>query len=184
MRLAFDGSVACTRPPVRFQTSQLSTVPNASSPRRARSRAAGTWSSSHLSLVPEKYASSTSPVLRRNVGAWPAARSASQAPAVRRSCQTIACASGRPVARSQRTVVSRWFVMPIAAISRAAMPAFAIASCMTPDCVAQISTASCSTQPPCGKICRNSCCAVARTAPVGSKTIARELVVPWSRART
>ena len=34
--------------------------------------------------------------------------------AVRRSCQTIARCSGRPVARSQTTVVSRWLVMPIA----------------------------------------------------------------------
>ena len=45
------------------------------------------------------------------------------------------------------------------------MPAFASASCMTPDCVAQISVGSCSTQPGCGKICRNSCCAIATHAP-------------------
>jgi hypothetical protein len=100
------------------------------------------------------------------------------------SCQTIAFATGRPDARSHRTVVSRWLVMPIAATSRAAMPAFAIASCITPDCVAQISVASCSTQPSRGKICRNSRWAVARTVPRASKTIARELVVPWSRAST
>ncbi len=39
--------------------------------------------------------------------------------AVRRSCQTIALCTGRPVSRSQSTTVSRWFVMPIAASSRA-----------------------------------------------------------------
>jgi hypothetical protein len=35
-----------------------------------------------------------------------------------RSCQTIALAIGRPVARSHTSVVSRWLVIPIAAISR------------------------------------------------------------------
>ena len=39
--------------------------------------------------------------------------------AVRRSCQTMALWIGRPVARSQMTVVSRWLVMPSAAISLA-----------------------------------------------------------------
>ena len=52
----------------------------------------------------------------------------------------------------------------------ASTPAFASASCRTPDCVAQISIASCSTQPGCGKICRNSCCATARTVPAWSNT--------------
>ena len=37
-----------------------------------------------------------------------------------RLCQTMALATGRPVARSQRIVVSRWFVTPIAAMSAAA----------------------------------------------------------------
>ncbi len=36
VRLAFDGSVTCAAPRVRFQTSQVSMVPNASSPRSAR----------------------------------------------------------------------------------------------------------------------------------------------------
>ena len=80
--------------------------------------------------------------------------------------------------RSQRTVVSRWFVMPIPASSRAAMRALAIASRATSSCVRQISSASCSTQPGCGKICRNSACAIERTVPDSSNTIARELVVP------
>ena len=39
-------------------------------------------------------------------------------PAVRRSCQTIALWIGLPVSRSQTTVVSRWLVMPMAAMSR------------------------------------------------------------------
>ena len=45
VRDAFDGSVACTRPPVRRQSSQESTVPKASSPRSASERAPGTSSS-------------------------------------------------------------------------------------------------------------------------------------------
>ena len=38
-------------------------------------------------------------------------------PAVRRSCQTMAWWTGVPVPRSHSTAVSRWLVMPIAAIS-------------------------------------------------------------------
>ena len=56
-----------------------------------------------------------------------AAGSSAQRAAVRRSCQTIAGWTGRPLARSQTTVVSRWFVIPIAARSRAAIPASASA---------------------------------------------------------
>jgi len=54
VRLAFDASVTCVAPRDRFQISQESIVPKASSPRCARSLAPSTWSSSHLSLVPEK----------------------------------------------------------------------------------------------------------------------------------
>ncbi len=50
VRLALDGSVACTAPPVRFQTSQESMVP------KARSSSAVTPPSvrSHSSLLAEK----------------------------------------------------------------------------------------------------------------------------------
>lgn len=54
VRDALLGSVLCTAPPVSCQISQLSTVPNASSPRSAIRRAPGTWSSSQANLVPEK----------------------------------------------------------------------------------------------------------------------------------
>ncbi len=54
VRDALEGSVAWTRPPVRFHRSHVSTVPNASSPRRARSRAPDTASSSQRIFVPEK----------------------------------------------------------------------------------------------------------------------------------
>src|SRR5438309_6084402 len=71
VRDALLGSVTCTRPPpppappVRFHTSHESTVPNASLPAFALERAPGTWRRIHCSFVPEKYASTTSPVLRR-----------------------------------------------------------------------------------------------------------------------
>ncbi|EWS52563.1 hypothetical protein X551_04649 [Methylibium sp. T29] len=54
VREALVVSVACTRPPVSCRSSQLSTVPKASSPRSARVRAPGTWSSSHAILLAEK----------------------------------------------------------------------------------------------------------------------------------
>src|SRR4051812_17698633 len=73
--------------------------------------------------------------------------------------------------------------MPIAAMSVAVRLALRSASDATLDCEAQISLASCSTQPGRGNIWRNSCCATATIAPWWSKTMARELVVPWSSAR-
>src|SRR5260221_7778085 len=76
--------------------SQLSTVPNASSPAAARARACGTWSSSHFNLVPEKYASISRPVLNEISGACPAAFSAAQVSAVRRACQTKGGGRGGP----------------------------------------------------------------------------------------
>ena len=48
-------------PPVSFQISQVSIVPNSSSPASARCCAPGTWSSSQRILVPEKYASISRP---------------------------------------------------------------------------------------------------------------------------
>jgi len=54
VREALEGSVACTAPRVSRHRSQVSTVPKASSPRSARARAPGTWSSSQAILVPEK----------------------------------------------------------------------------------------------------------------------------------
>ena len=51
-------------------------------------------------------------------------------------------------------------------VARARCPARASASPATAICVAQISSGSCSTQPGCGKIWRNSFCATARIAPV------------------
>jgi len=57
VREAFVTSVTWTPPcgpPVRFQTSQASTVPKRASPRSAAERRPGTFSSSQASFGPEK----------------------------------------------------------------------------------------------------------------------------------
>ena len=57
VRDAFVTSVACTppsTPPVRFQRTQVSIVPNASRPASAFSRAPSTFSSSQVTFGPEK----------------------------------------------------------------------------------------------------------------------------------
>src|SRR3954447_26275148 len=150
VRLALVTSVAWTSPPVRRQISQESMVPSASSSSTGISR----LDNSHSNLVAEKYGSSTSPVVSRISGRWPAARSASQRSAVRLSCQTMAAPYGFPVRRFQATTVSRWLVLPIAATTPppASVPTSVNVACTT----AQISSASCSTQPGRGYSCENS----------------------------
>src|SRR5690606_36843384 len=89
---------------------------------------------------------------------------------------------GLPVFRSQTIVVSRWLVIPMAAIWSARTSLFTRASIMTEDWLVQISFASCSTQPCWGKNCLNSFWATETICPFLSKIIALELVVPWSSA--
>ena len=84
---------------------------------------------------------------------------------VRRHCQTMALAMGSPVFLSQITVVSRWLVMPMAAMSSAVMCSLSIVERETSRVVFQISSASCSTQPGLGKICLNSRLAIAQILP-------------------
>ena len=98
----------CTLPPVSFQTSQVSTVPNRISPRSAFSRAPATWSSSHLIFVRGKIGircadpvvSADKPGTRRALRAALSAMSA-----VRRHCQTMALwmgSSGRSIPKDRR----------------------------------------------------------------------------------
>ena len=54
VRLALVTSVAWVRPPVSFQSSQVSMVPKRRSPQAAFSRAPGTRSRIHLILVAAK----------------------------------------------------------------------------------------------------------------------------------
>ena len=150
VRDALVTSVTWALPPVRFQISQVSIVPKRSLPSSAFSRAPSTLSRIQAILEPEKYASGIRPVRALIFAAQPCFTISSIIGAVRRHCQTIAWQIGFPVARSQTIVVSRWLVMPIAAMLSAVTPSFAIASIATPYWEDQISIASCSTQPGCG----------------------------------
>ena len=118
------------------------------------------------------------PVLAVIAVSWPSAFNRAQISAVRRSCQTMARCTAVPVARSHTTVVSRWLVMPIAAMSFAFSPACSSASRQVITVEVQMSSGSCSTQPEAGKCCGNSCCAVAAIEMSLRNTMAREDVVP------
>ncbi len=106
---------------------------------------------------------------------------------MRVSCQTSALCTGSPVCLSHSRVVSRWLVMPIALTSAGVKPgmswaALPIAPATTSWTLAQISAASCSTQPGLGKICSCSFWSTATIRPSRSKTMQRLEVVPWSMA--
>src|SRR6478735_699993 len=103
---------------------------------------------------------------------------------VRVSCQTIALYTGSPVVLSQTSAVSRWLVMPTAAMSAAFRSALASAPATTERTLSQISVALCSTQPAFGKICSCSFWSTATTRPDLLKIMQRLDVVPWSIAAT
>ena len=96
----------------------------------------------------------------------------------------MALYTGCPVWRSQTTVVSRWLVMPSAATCEAFVSAAVRAPPNTVRVVRQISIGSCSTHPGRGSTCSCSSWSEATMRPSWSKTMARVLVVPWSRAST
>jgi len=79
---------------------------------------------------------------------------------------------------SHTQTVSRWLVIPIAAMSLAVTLAFFSASRQVARVEFQISSGSCSTQPEAGKCCGNSACAIAAIEMSLPKTMAREDVVP------
>jgi hypothetical protein len=90
---------------------------------------------------------------------------------------------GRPVARFQRTVVSRWFVMPMAAIASPPTSALLSANVTASATERQTSSTSCSTHPGFGKCCGNSKLWRPSVFPVRERTMAVVPVVPWSMAR-
>ncbi len=110
----------------------------------------------------------------------PLSRSSRQRSLVRRSCQTIAGATGASVRRSHSTTVSRWLVMPS---PTGRSPAAASASRMASSETRKISSGSCSTQPGSGKCWVNSRYPRPSTLPSWWMTSAVEPVVPWSSAR-
>src|SRR5690348_1315257 len=103
---------------------------------------------------------------------------------VRVSCQTIALYTGSPVFLSQTSAVSRWLVMPTAAMSDGLRSALASTSAVTSRVLSQISLALCSTQPARGEICSCSFWATFTTRPSRLKIMHRVDVVPWSIAAT
>ena len=130
VRLALVTSVAWTPPslpPVRFQMTQVSGLPNTASPRSAASRTPGDVVEDPRILPPEKYVAGGSPVRERINCASERPASALMIRSVRVSCHTIALYQGWPVFGFQTIVVSRWLVTPIAARSRAVMFALRIA---------------------------------------------------------
>ena len=102
----------------------------------------------------------------------------SQIGAVRGSCQTMARWTGSPVARSHTTVVSRWLVMPMAAMSAAGEARSARAPrARARQRVDQMSSGSCSTQPAAEDL-RELLLRGRDPAPRRSNTMARLEVVP------
>ena len=125
----------------------------------------------------------TSPVFSRTRATRSAsALRASQVSAVRRHCHTIARSMGRLVTRSQTRVVSRWLVIPIAAMSSPRMPAGPRAPQTLASTVSHISRASCETQPGRGKCCGSSVVVRPSVRPSREMTSAVVPVVPWSMA--
>src|SRR5690349_14341114 len=94
VRLALVTSVTWTpsfsAPPVRFQSTQLSVLPNSRSPASAFSRAPSTLSRIQRILGPEKYVASGRPTLDLYLSLPSLPASSSQIFCVRVSCQTMA----------------------------------------------------------------------------------------------
>ena len=171
VRLAFVTSVTCmppSGPPVRFQISQLSMVPNSTSPRSARSRRPGrvVQQPAHL-RGGEVRRRRQAAELTHGLSPRRCGDSSSTSASVRVSCHTIARPTGRPVWRSHSTVVSRWLAMPSATTWSGVTPAWARASGAMRSRLCQISIGSCSTQPGLGKCCLCSRCVTATRRPPG-----------------
>src|SRR3990167_3643622 len=111
--------------------------------------APATFLRSHSILVAEKYASMGSPVRPLKNSDSQRFLSSSHLSVVLLHCQTIALWVGLPVTLSHITVVSRWFVIPMAAIEPRGTSFRTFRT--TPSTLLQISSGSCSTHPGLGK---------------------------------
>ena len=181
VRLALDGSVACTAPPVRFHRSQESMVP------KARSASASTPPSAEQPLelgAPRSRGRARGRCVARTRSRWPASASSSQRAAVRRSCQTMARCRGSPVRRSHDH--GRLALVGDADGGDRARRATAISSAsVVPATAAQISAASCSTQPGLGEVLGELAVRPARDRAADASTAKeRTPVVPASMAIT
>jgi hypothetical protein len=101
VRLALLASVRCAAPPVSLRHSQLRSCRKPACPARRRAhRRHVVEQPAHLGgreIGVEQQAGA-----RCTAASWPASRSSAQKSAVRRSCQTMARASGSPVAGPRR----------------------------------------------------------------------------------
>ena len=178
VRDAFVTSVACSLPPVSRHNRKLSIVPNAISPASARSRRPG-----DVVEQPADFRRREIRVDDETGAAAPPSRRA------RRSRQRSHSSRGAPVlpddrvvhraagARSHSTVVSRWLVMPIAAIGRpraAAIASRQVATTRPPDFL-RIVLDPARAADRSGAARRRAVC---RMPPAASNRIARVLVVP------
>ena len=164
----------------------VSTVPNASSPASARARAPGTWSSIQAILragevgVDDAGRSARGPASRaRRALSW--SQSVGGA-AVLPDDGVVDRLAGRAVPDDGRLAL-------VGDADRRRRPARrrrASRSASTRDADLRrpdLAAGRARPSPAAGRSARNSCCATADDAPSWSKTMARELVVPWSRAR-
>ena len=136
-----SAATAGSCPPCRTQAAPL--APPRARPRRGRAARRSWWRRNT-----DRAAARCAP---RSSGSCPAAAARRSASAVRRSCQTMALWIGWPVARSQTIVVSRWLVMPSAAMSLALSAGLAPCAARTvATSLDQISSGSCSTRPGAG----------------------------------
>ena len=166
VRLAFETSVAWTRPPVSRQMRNVSTVPKASSPRSARAAQARRPVEDLGDLRPAEVGvdrAGRSVPGRAPRGRPPAARrSAAPSPgSARRSRSRPADRSPAPRRSSSRAGSS----MPMAAIDGRIGPDSARTRRAVPSWVDQIASGSCSTSPGAGKIWGSSSEADARIPP-------------------
>ncbi len=150
---ALEASVTWRLPAVKRATRYESTVPNRTCPEVTPDQISGSFFAIQRSFDDEKYGSRPRPVFLRTSSSTPELRMSRTRFDDRRSCQTIAFLGERRVSLSQRTIVSRWFVMPravgvVPAASTACFADFRVAC--------QISSGSCSTQPERGKCWGNS----------------------------
>ncbi len=135
------------------------------------------FSRSQVILGAAKYGSSGSPVIAARLSACPASRA--QTLAERRSCQTMAGVSGRPVRRSQASTVSPWLARATApagarAAARACRPAASTDS--------SSSAGSASTASPLARVATGAS-PVPSTCCPGPTSTALVADVPWSMAR-
>ena len=186
VREALLTSVACTRaagelpqqPAVDRAEGQLAV-------RRGDVRAAARGRAASASLVAEKYGSMHQPGARAAPSARGPARAAARTAA---RCAGPArrwrCAPAAPVRRSHSSVVSRWLVMPMARdVARPAARPWPAPRAPSPAAWPRSPSGRARPSRAAGRSGGTRAAPCATMRPCASKTMLRELDVPWSSAR-